>query len=973
MTTQDGWQEATAAGDPAGAANPEAAEAAAGAGDHGPAPAAGAGAPGDTVLPPRYRPQDFEEDVYRFWMEQRAFHADRDAPGPVFSMVIPPPNVTGNLHIGHALNNTMQDILARWHRMQGDVTLWVPGTDHAGIATQHVVEVRLAKEEGLRRQDLGRERFLERVWAWKNQYEANILGQLRRLGASVDWDRLRFTMDEGCSRAVREVFVRLYEKGLIYRGDYMVNWCPVCHTALADIEVEHEEREGRLYHLRYPLVDGDGAIQVATTRPETMLGDTAVAVHPDDDRYRHLVGRRVRLPLVGREIPIIADEYVDPEFGTGAVKVTPAHDPNDFEMGRRHGLEQVQVIGFDGRMTEAAGPRYAGLDRQEARRRVVADLEEGGHLVKVEPHHHSVGVCYRCGTVIEPLVSRQWFIRMKPLAEPAMEAVRTGRTRIVPERFTRVYLHWLENVRDWCISRQIWWGHRIPAWYCQRCGETVVAREDPERCPRCGSAELHQDEDVLDTWFSSALWPFSTLGWPDKDSPDLRRFYPTSVLVTGYDILFFWVARMMVMGLEFMGDVPFRTVLLHGLVRDAKGQKMSKSRGNVVDPLEVIDKYGADALRFTLVTGLAPGNDARFSWERAEASRNFANKLWNAARFVLMNLQDFDPARGEPERDNAADRWILARLDAVTAEVQRLLEAFELGEAARALYNFIWDEFCDWYIELVKPRLAGAAGRLDPTGGVHRQAEPAHAEAAATGGNAAGARAGADAAASRYAAQYTLWQVLEQTLRLLHPFMPFISETVWQKLPRPQGAPATLALAPWPRAGEAGGAGAAGAADQGVITRFQRVIDTIHGLRSIRAEFRVPPGRKAHVLIYAEEPAQAEAFAEQAEAIRRLAGVDRLEIRVGSGERPAQAAAYVGPGVVAYMPLAGLIDLDAERRRLARERDQAEAALQRVRAKLANQGFVTRAPAEVVEQERQREQELVARLQLLAQRLAELG
>ena len=932
----------------------------------------------DTPLPTRYRPQDFEEDVYRFWLEQRAFHADREAPGPTFSMVIPPPNVTGNLHIGHALNNTLQDILARWHRMQGDVTLWVPGTDHAGIATQHVVEVRLAKEEGLRRQDLGREKFLERVWAWKNQYEANILGQLRRLGASVDWDRLRFTMDEGCSRAVREVFVRLYEKGLIYRGDYLVNWCPECHTALADIEVEHEEREGRLYHLRYPLVDGEGAVEVATTRPETMLGDTAVAVHPEDERYRHLVGKRVRLPLVGREIPIIADPYVDPEFGTGAVKVTPAHDPNDFEMGRRHGLEQVQVIGFDGRMTDAAGPRYAGLDRQEARRRVVADLEEGGHLVKVEAHRHNVGVCYRCGTVIEPLISRQWFVRMKPLAEPAMEAVRSGRTRIVPERFTRVYLHWLENIRDWCISRQIWWGHRIPAWYCQDCGETVVAREDPERCPRCGSRSLKQDEDVLDTWFSSALWPFSTLGWPDRDSPDLRRFYPTSVLVTGYDILFFWVARMMFMGLEFMGDVPFRTVLLHGLVRDAQGQKMSKSRGNVVDPLEVIDKYGADALRFTLVTGLAPGNDARFSWDRAEASRNFANKLWNAARFVLMNLQDFNPARGEPRRDNAADRWILARLDAATADVQRLLESFELGEAARTLYNFIWDEFCDWYIELVKPRLA-LTGQAAPGSGAQgaRQAggvggvadEPAAGAAPAA---TAGAPAAADAAGDRYAAQYTLWQVLEQTLRLLHPFMPFISETIWQRLPRPAGAPATLALAAWPRAGEARPAGAT-AADDERIARFQRVIDTIHGLRSIRAEFRVPPGRKAHVLIYADEPAQAEAFAEQAEAIRRLAGVDRLEIATGSGQRPAQAAAYVGPGIVAYMPLAGLIDLEAERRRLAREQAEAEAALERVRAKLRNEGFVTRAPAEVVEQERQRERDLAARLDLLRRRLEELG
>ena len=937
------------AGEAAGTPDPTlngAAGAAEGAATRGPA--------GTAALPPRYRPQEFEEDIYRFWLERRLFHADREAPGPAFSMVIPPPNVTGNLHIGHALNNTLQDILARWHRMRGDVTLWVPGTDHAGIATQHVVEVRLAKEEGLRRQDLGREKFLERVWAWKNQYEANILGQLRRLGASVDWDRLRFTMDEGCSRAVREVFVRLYEKGLIYRGDYIVNWCPVCHTALADIEVEHEEREGRLYHLRYPFADGDGAIVVATTRPETMLGDTAVAVHPDDPRYRDAVGRRVRLPLVGREIPVIADAYVDPEFGTGAVKVTPAHDPDDFEMGRRHGLERVQVIDDHGRMTAAAGERYAGLDRMEARRRVVADLEEGGFLVKVEPHAHAVGVCYRCGTVIEPLVSRQWFIRMKPLAEPAIAAVRSGRIRIIPERFTRVYLNWMENIRDWCISRQIWWGHRIPAWYCQECGETVVAREDPARCPRCGSGALHQDEDVLDTWFSSALWPFSTLGWPDAGAPDLRRFYPTSVLVTGYDILFFWVARMIVMGLEFMGEVPFRTVLLHGLVRDAQGQKMSKSRGNVVDPLEVIDKYGADALRFTLVTGLAPGNDARFSWERAEASRNFANKLWNAARFVLMNLGDFDPARGEPARENAADRWILHRLNAVTADVRRLLEAFELGEAARALYNFIWDEFCDWYIELVKPRLGAGA----PAGA------PAPGAAAGPGAGAGPAAAPGD---DRYAAQYTLWQVLEQTLRLLHPFMPFISEVIWQRLPRPAGWPESIVRASWPEPRPEW------EGDAEAIARFQRVIDTIHGIRSIRAEFRVPPGRRARALIYAEEPAQAAAFAEQAEAIRRLAAVEPLEIHTGTGERPPQAAAYVGPGVVAYVPLAGLIDLEAERRRLEKERDQAAANLERVRQKLANPAFVEKAPAEVVAREREREEELAAKLALLDQRLRDLS
>ncbi|MFS8641111.1 MAG: valine--tRNA ligase, partial [Symbiobacteriaceae bacterium] len=760
------------------------------------------------------------------------------------------------------------------------------------------------------------------------------LGQLRRLGASVDWDRLRFTMDEGCSRAVREVFVRLYEKGLIYRGDYIVNWCPECHTALADIEVEHEEREGRLYYLRYPFVDGDGAIVVATTRPETMLGDTAVAVHPDDERYRGAIGRRVRLPLVGREIPVIADAYVDPEFGTGAVKVTPAHDPNDFEMGRRHGLPRVRVIDEHGRMTAEAGERYAGLDRFEARKRVVADLEAGGFLLKVEPHTHAVGHCYRCGTVIEPLVSRQWFIRMKPLAEPAIEAVRSGRIRIVPERFTRVYLNWMENIRDWCISRQIWWGHRIPAWYCQDCGETVVSREDPDRCPRCGGA-LQQDEDVLDTWFSSALWPFSTLGWPDTAAPDLRRFYPTSVLVTGYDILFFWVARMIMMGLEFMGEVPFRTVLLHGLVRDAQGQKMSKSRGNVVDPLAVIDKYGADALRFTLVTGLAPGNDARFSWEKAESSRNFANKLWNAARFVLMNLDGFDPGRGEPARENAADRWILHRLNHVTAEVTRLLEAFELGEAARALYNFIWGEYCDWYIELVKPRLAAG-------------------------------HEGADAE-DRYAAQYTLWQVLEQTLRLLHPFMPFISEAIWQRLPRPAEAGESIVRAPWPapRPEWTG--------DADAMARFERVLEAIRGIRSLRAEFRVPAGRRARAIVYAEEPAQAAAFEEQREAIQRLAAVDPLEIHVGTGQRPPQAAAHVGTGVVVYVPLAGLIDLEAERRRLEKELREVAVALERVRAKLANPAFLEKAPAEVVEGERRREEELAAKRVLLEQRVRDLS
>ncbi len=883
-------------------------------------------------LPPVYDPARVETKWYAYWEESGFFRAEAEPGREPFCIVIPPPNVTGNLHIGHALNNTIQDILIRWRRMQGRAALWLPGTDHAGIATQAVVEKELAKE-GLTRQQLGRERFLERVWAWKERYEANIIGQLKRLGCSCDWTRTRFTMDPGLSRAVEEVFVRYYEKGLIYRGDYIVNWCPRCETAISDLEVNHEPAEGKLWHILYPFVDGplpDGrrGVVVATTRPETMLGDTAVAVHPDDDRYRDLVGRTVRLPLVGREIPIVADAFVDPSFGTGAVKVTPAHDPDDFECGRRHGLPLVQVIGQDGRMTAAAGPAYAGLDRFAARAAVVRDLEAQGLLVGVEEHTHAVGRCDRCDTVVEPLVSRQWFVRMGPLAGPAMEVVRQGLVRFVPERFTKIYLNWLENVRDWCISRQLWWGHRIPAWECRDCGETVVAREReaPANCPRCGGARLERDPDVLDTWFSSALWPFSTLGWPDEDAPDLRDFYPTDVLVTGYDIIFFWVARMIFSALEFTGRIPFRHVLVTGLVRDHLGRKMSKSLGNGVDPLEVIEKYGADTLRFTLVTGNTPGNDQRFHWEKVEGARNFCNKIWNAARFALGHLEGFDPA-GEapgPEELELADRWILSRLDAVTAEATGALERFELGEAARLLYDFFWGEVCDWYLEIVKPRLAGADGE-----------------------------------ASRRAARHTLWTVLETSLRLLHPFLPFLTEEVWQRLPH--RGPSVM-VAPWPVP--------QGRRDPEAEARMGLVMEAVRALRNLRAEMNVPPGRKAPAYVRAAGR-DLEALREGERYVCRLAHVE--ELRFGEDGAAGKVVAAVAGAAELRLPLAGLVDVEREAARLRRELEEARAELARARGKLANEGFLRGAPPEVVDKERRKAEELAARAERLEARLNELA
>jgi valyl-tRNA synthetase len=867
-----------------------------------------------------YNPRVVEDKWYQYWMEGDYFRPTIDPEQEPFTIVIPPPNVTGALHMGHALDNTIQDVLIRWKRMTGVPTLWLPGTDHAGIATQARVVESLA-QEGLTPQDLGREKFLERTWQWKEQYGGRIIEQLKRLGASCDWSRERFTMDEGCSRAVREVFVSLFEKGLIYRGDYIVNWCPQCGTAISDIEVEHEEEEGKLWHFRYPLIDGEGYVTVATTRPETILGDTAVAVHPEDERYRDLVGKRLVLPGVGRQIPIVADPYVDPEFGSGAVKVTPAHDPNDFLIGLRHGLEQVVVMAPDGTMNENAG-KYQGMDRLECREALVADFDREGYLVKVEDHLHAVGHCSRCDTTIEPLLSKQWFVRMKPLAEPALEAVRQGQIRFVPERFTKIYCDWLENIRDWCISRQLWWGHRIPVWYCQDCDEIIASREDLNQCPHCGG-EVEQDPDVLDTWFSSALWPFSTLGWPDA-TEDLNYFYPTSVLVTGRDIIFFWVARMIFMGLEFMQEEPFREVLIHGLVLDSQGRKMSKSLGNGIDPLEVIEEYGADTLRFMLMTSTTPGNDMRFYWERVENCRNFANKIWNASRFALMNLTDFQPEGIEEDQlaYSMADRWILSRLNRTIARVTEELEEYQLGEAATTLYEFIWGEFCDWYIEMIKPRLYA---KEDGEG--------------------------------RRTSQYVLWKVLETTLRLLHPFMPFITEEIWQHLPH--GGP-SICVAPWPEAGDT---------DPAVEEEMERIMAVIRGVRNIRAEMNIPPGKKVPVAIQAPAGLQS-----QLEAgipyITQLAGVGTVTMQEPVTEKPRQAAAAMVGGVEVYVPLEGLIDIDKEIARLRKEEQNLVKEVERVTKKLQNENFLAKAPAEVVAKEREKEKEYREKLAKVRERIA---
>lgn len=869
-----------------------------------------------------YEPKDVEEKWYSFWEKNGFFHADVDESQQAFSIVMPPPNVTGALHLGHAIDATIQDILTRYKRMQGFNTLWIPGTDHAGIATQAKVEEQLAKE-GMNKHELGREKFLERVWDWKEQYGGRITQQLRRLGASCDWSRERFTMDEGCSKAVREVFVDLYNKGLIYRGNYIVNWCPHCHTTISDIEVEHNDREGHLWHIKYPIKDSDEFLVVATTRPETMLGDTGVAVHPEDKRYTHLIGRTVVLPIVNREIPIFADDYVDREFGTGAVKITPSHDPNDFEMGLRHHLEQICVMDKEARMNENAG-KYQGMDRDEARKAIVKELDGLGVLVKVELLQHAVGECYRCSTVIEPMVSQQWFVKMEPLAKPAMEVVRDGRLEFVPERFSKIYLGWLENIRDWCISRQLWWGHRIPVWYCEDCGAEICVKEDPAVCPKCGSVHLHQDPDVLDTWFSSGLWPFSTMGWPEQ-TPELKQFYPTSVLVTGRDIIFFWVARMIFTAMEFRKEVPFHKVMIHGLVLDAQGRKMSKSLGNGVDPIEVIEQYGADTLRFMLITGNTPGNDLRFHPERLEATRNFANKIWNASRFVMLNLEDYQEGlRGELE---LADRWILSRYEDTVASVTEALDRFDLGDAGRLLYEFIWSEFCDWYIELAKARL-------------YDKENPA----------------------ARKTVQSILLEVLEGTMRLLHPFMPFLTEEIWSNLPV-KGE--SIMIQSWPKA--------RGYRQEAVENQMNLIMDVIKAIRNIRAEMNVQPGKKAEILLVASEVVNREILEVGRLNIQHLAGGSSVDIAADADAKPAQAASAVVGGVEVYLPLRGLLDLDKEIARVEKEIAQAKQEQARFEGKLSNPGFLAKAPEQVVAKEREKLEAINTRISTLKVRLQELN
>ena len=863
-----------------------------------------------------YDPREVEDRIYQFWLDGGYFHAEVNPEKKPYTIVMPPPNITGQLHMGHAVDNTLQDILIRWRRMQGYEALWMPGTDHASIATEAKIVEAMAKE-GVRKEDIGREAFLERAWEWRRQYGGRIVQQLHKIGSSCDWERERFTLDEGCSKAVREVFVRLYEEGLIYRGERIINWCPHCHTSISDAEVEFEEQDAFFYHLRYPFADGSGYLELATTRPETMLGDTAVAVHPDDERYRALVGKNLILPLVDKEIPVIADTYVEMDFGTGVVKITPAHDPNDFEVGLRHNLEVITVIDESGIMNEKAG-RYQGMTAAECRKAIVKELEEKGYLLKVEPIKHNVGHCYRCHTVIEPLVSMQWFVKMAPLAAPAIDAVRSGKTKFVPERFDKVYFNWMENIRDWCISRQLWWGHRIPAWYCADCGEVVVSREDPAVCPKCGSHHLRQDEDTLDTWFSSALWPFSTLGWPEK-TPELDYFYPTDTLVTGYDIIFFWVARMMFSGIAHMGEVPFKNVFIHGLVRDAQGRKMSKSLGNGVDPIEVIDQYGADALRFSLATGNSPGNDMRFLEEKVQSSRNFANKLWNAARFIRMNLGDGDVALTLPDTLGMEDKWILSRFNRLVKEVTDNLEKFELGIAVQKLYDFIWDSFCDWYIELCK---------------VHLQGERAE------------------------DARRVLVYVMTGILKLLHPFMPFITEEIWQSLPH-EGE--SLMISAWPVYTDS----LDFAAEE---KEMERLMEAIRAIRNRRAEMNVPPSRKAQVYV---ETGFADTFRNGAVFMERLASAS--EVLVGEKFDIDGAVSVVTADATIKMPMAELIDIAAEKARLEKEKAGIQKQLDGVLARLANKSFTDKAPENVVAGARENAARLQEQLALLEQSILQLG
>lgn len=876
-------------------------------------------------IPKVYDPASVEKKWYEFWEKNRYFHAEPEPGKKPFSIVIPPPNITGKLHMGHALDNTLQDILIRWHRMMGDNTLWMPGYDHAGLATQIKVEEVLKKEEGKTRFDLGREEFVKRVWAWKEEYGDRIINQLKCLGISCDWERKRFTMDEGCSRAVRETFVSLFEKGLIYKGTRITNWCVNCHTALSDIEVEHEDTPGHLWYVRYPVVgEEDTYLTIATTRPETIPGDTAVAVNPEDERYAKLIGKTLRLPILNREIPVIADSYVDTKFGTGAVKITPSHDPNDYEMGLRHNLPEIVVIGKDGVMTEEAGP-FAGLERYECRKQIVARLKEEGYLVKIEEHSHAVGHCQRCHNIVEPLVSTQWFVKMQPLVKAAVDCVTDGRTQFVPERFTKNYTGWMENIHDWCISRQIWWGHRIPVWYCDDCGEMSASRTDLEKCPKCGSTHIHQDEDALDTWFSSALWPFSTMGWPDNTEL-LKQFYPTSVLVTGYDIIFFWVARMLIMGMEFMKEIPFEKVFIHGLVRDSQGRKMSKSLGNGIDPLEVIEKYGADTLRFMLITGNTPGNDMRFYWERVEGTRNFANKIWNASRFALMNMEGYDKD-AELAPYTLADKWILSRLQDTVKDVTGLLERFELGEAGRAIYDFIWSEVCDWYIEIAKPRLYNK-----------------------------------EAAAERATAQHVLATVLVSAMKLLHPYMPFITEEIYQCLPHEAES---IMISKWPVADES-------LVDPEAERGMNAIMDSIKAIRNMRAEVNANPGKKIPAIMLVSEDLR-EVVAHNDSYIKLLGGIDNLELRPLNGEKPENAMAAVVTGIEVYLPLAGLIDVEKETQRLSKELAAMEKDLQRARGKLNNAGFLAKAPEDVIAKERAKYEELSGKIEAVKKRMAYLA
>ena len=870
-------------------------------------------------LPKVYDPGTVEKRIYDMWQSHGCFKGVIDPDKKPFSIVMPPPNVTGQLHMGHALDSTLQDILIRYKRMQGYAALWLPGTDHAGIATQIKVEEELRVKEGLTRYDLGREKFLERVWDWKNKYGDRIVEQQKVLGASCDWDRSAFTMDETRARSVRETFCELYEKCLIYKGSRIINWCPKCRTALSDAEVEYKEMPGSFWHIRYPIEDSDEEFIIATTRPETMLGDSGVAVHPDDERYKHLVGKNAILPLVGRRLPIVADEYVELGFGTGAVKMTPCHDPNDYEVGLRHNLEQILCIDEDAKIIN--GGKYNGMDRYEARKAIVADLEEQGYLVKVEPYNHNVGCCYRCGTVVEPLTSPQWFVKMKPLAKAAIDVVKDGRIKFVPERFTKTYMNWMENVHDWCISRQLWWGHRIPAWYCDDCGKITVAREDPCECEHCRSKNIRQEEDVLDTWFSSALWPFSTMGWPDK-TPALDYWYPTSVMVTGYDIIFFWVARMIFSGMEQMKKEPFHTVFIHGLVRDSQGRKMSKSLGNGIDPLEMAEKYGADALRFNLITGNSPGNDMRFYVEKCEAMRNFCNKIWNASRFVMMNLTVED--NHLPEKLETEDKWILSKLDRVIKEVCDNMDSFELGVAAGKIYDFIWDDYCDWYIELTKPRLNGGD------------------EAAKEG------------------AQRVLLYVLVEILKLLHPFMPFITEEIWQALPH-EGD--TLMMQSYP-------------VYDGSLnfpedeTSFGMVMDAIKAVRARRAEMNVPPSRKSRLIIVTDKT---KAFNDGEKFICKLAYASGIEVRAELSESTDGMVSVITDNARMFMPMAELVDLEKERTRMEKELANAKKQLDGQIAKLANENFVSRAPEKVVNVEREKKAKLEALIENLEESLKNLG